>query len=222
MRTRTILAAAAFAVAIIVPAQANAATLRVVTPTNTIFGATPTQVGSARAYLDSKGKSHALKRNTALGQLAAATAYTGSPLTAVYAADLCGALITRIGGISAPKTGYWALVVNNNLAMVGAADLILKKTDEVVWIADNDYSSKNGPFVYNLDAKDNGNGTVTFSGYKIGGPKPIAAAGTLLSVSGVLGVLLDAKGQATVSVAAPWTASIGSTSNIIGSETLNG
>ena len=62
----------------------------------------------------------------------------------------------------------------------------------------------------------------TFSGYKIGGPKPIAAAGTLLSVSGVLGVLLDAKGQATVSVAAPWTASIGSTSNIIGSETLNG
>lgn len=221
MRTRTILAAAAFAVAIIVPASANAATLRVVTPANTIFGATSTQVGSARSYLDSKGKSHALKRNTALGQLAAATAYTGSSLTAIYSAGI-GAYITRIAGVSSPTTGYWALVVNNNLAMVGAADLILKKTDEVVWIADNDYSSKNGPFVYNLDAKDNGNGTVTFSGYKIGGPKPIAAAGTLISVSGVLGVMLDAKGQATVSVATPWTASIGSTSNVIGSETLNG
>ena len=221
MRTRTILAAAAFAVAIIVPAQANAATLRVVSTTKTLFGESPTQVGSARAYLDSKGKSHALKRNTALGQVAAASAYTGTSLTAIYTAGL-GAYITQIAGVSSPKTGYWALVVNNRLAMLGAADVILKKTDEVVWIADEDYLSKNGPFVYNLDAKDNGDGTVTFSGYKIGGPKPVAAAGTLISVSGVLGVMLDAKGKATVSVAKPWTASIGSTSNIIGSETLTG
>jgi hypothetical protein len=220
MRTRNLLVAVAIIGVGIVPATAQAATLRVVTPTKTLFGAEATHVGSAHAYLDSTGKAHALKPRTALGQLVAATGYTGTSLTAIHTPGM-GAYVSRIFGVPSPKTGYWALIVNKRPAMVGADSLILKKTDEVVWIADDDYSSKNGPFVYDLDAKTNADGTVTFTAWRIGGPKPTRAANTLLSVSGILGVTTDAKGQATVTVSAPWTASIGSTGNVIRSETLS-
>lgn len=219
MRTRTILAAAAFAVAIIVPAQATAASLRVVSTTKTVFGATETQVGSARAYVDSKGKGHSLKANTALGQLVAATGWTNTWLTAGYAAGL-GAYVTRIG-VAAPKSGYWALFVNGLPAAVGADNQILKKSDRVLWIADNDYSTRNGPFVYDLIATFNGDGTFTFTGTKVGGPKPKPAAGATLSVSGVPDVTLDANGKATVAVAMPFTSRIVSTRTIVGSEILN-
>ncbi len=215
------LVAAFLCVAALIPATAaSAATLRVVTPTQTVFGATPTQVGSARAYLDSTGKAHALKRGTALGQLVSATGYTGSTLTAVYSAGL-GAYVTRIAGVAAPATGYWSLIVNNRPAAVGADSLVLKRSDEVIWIADNDYSSKNGPFVYDLDAVVNADGTVTFTGWRIGGTKPVRAANTPISVTGLLGATLDANGRLTVAVPANWTASIGARGNVIGSETLS-
>ena len=61
-------------------------------------------------------------------------------------------VVTRIDGVIAPKTGYWELFVNGYPAQLGAADVILTKTDSVVWIADDDYSAKNGPFVYDLRA----------------------------------------------------------------------
>lgn len=221
MRTRTILAAAAFAVAIIVPAQANAATLRVVSPTKTLYGATETQVGSTRAYLDSKGTSHALKANTALGQLVAAAGWTGTSIVAGYSAGL-GAYVTKIAGVAAPKSGYWALFVNGLPAAVGADSQVLTKSDRVIWIGDNDYSVQNGPFVYDLTATKNTDGTVTFTGMKVGGRKPLPAAGLALSVTGVLGATLNARGQTTLTVPEHWTASIGSTGSISGSEILNG
>ncbi|MSO47453.1 MAG: DUF4430 domain-containing protein [Thermoleophilia bacterium] len=219
MRTRTILAAAAFAVAIIVPAQASAAALRVVTPTQTVFGATDTQVGSARAYLDSKGQCHALKTNTALGQLAAAAGWTNTGFAAGYSAGL-GAYVTKIGGVTAPSGGYWAMFVNGLWAAVGADSQVLKKTDRVLWIADSDYSPKNGPFVFDLVARDNGDGTVTFTGTKVGGPKATPAAGATLSVNSGVGATLDAKGKATLTLAAPWTAVINTFLTTYGSAVL--
>jgi hypothetical protein len=212
--------AAAIGAAALIPTTASAATLRVVAQTTTVFGAQATTVGSARAYLDTKGHAHALKANTALGQLVAAAGYVGAPLKAVYYPAYKSAVVTEIDGVNAPKTGYWELFVNGYPSQVGAADLILKKTDSVVWVADTDYSAKNGPFVYELSSKDNGDGTVTFTGVKIGGPKPVPAAGVALSVTGLVGATLDAKGKATLAVTSPWTASIGARGNVLGSETL--
>ncbi|MGI9117187.1 MAG: DUF4430 domain-containing protein [Gaiellales bacterium] len=214
--------AAALGVAALLPATAGAATLRVVTPTKTVFGSTATQVGSARSYVDSKGHVHKLKRHTALGQLVAAAAYTGTALNAVYYPEYGSAVITRIDGVAAPKTGYWELFVNGYPSQIGAADVILKKTDSVVWIADDDYSVNDGPFVYDLRSKTNADGTVTFTGWRIGGSKPIPATGQRLIVNGALTAPLDAKGKLTLAVSHPWTASIGERGNIVGSEALTG
>ncbi len=211
--------AAALGLAVLAPVSAQAASLRVVTPERTIFA--DTYVGSARAYLDSRGTAHKLKPRTALGQLVSATGYTGTGLTAVYTAGL-GAYVTKIAGVSSPKTGYWSLIVNNVPAMVGAGDTQLKATDEVIWIADTDYSSKNGPFVYDLDATKNADGTVTFAGFRVGGAKPKAAAGAVVTVNGTISVTLDANGSARVVPPAQWSASIGSRGNVIASETLTG
>jgi len=216
MRMRTILTAAAMAVAIIVPAQASAATLRVVSGTANIFGATTTTVASASAYVDSKGKRHTLKPNTVLGQIAT----TGLPYTAVYSAGL-GAYLTKIVGVKAPKQGYWSLLINGKPSMVGAADARLKATDSVVWIADTDYSSKNGPFTYDLTATPNANGTVTFTGSRIGGAKPIIAGGAPLTVNGTVVGNLDKQGQLTITPPATWTASIGAKLKIVGSGILS-
>ena len=221
MRTRHLLVAAAIGAVALIPTTANAATLRVVTPAKTVFGATATSVGSARAYLDSKGKAHALKANTALGQLVAAAGYTGTSINAVYSAGM-GAYVTKIDGVAAPKTGYWELFVNDLPAAVGADALVLRKSDRVLWIADSDYSAKNGPFVYDLTAQKNSDGTITFTGWRVGGPKPVPAAGVMISVTGLVGATLNAKGQTTLTLPEPWTASIGARGTVIGSETLSG
>ena len=150
-----------------------------------------------------------------------ASAYTNTEFEAVYFPEYKSAMVTEIAGVRAPKTGYWALFVNGSPAQLGAADVILKPTDSVVWIADTDYSAKNGPFVYDLASKDNGNGTVTFTGIRIGGTRPKPAAGVAITVNGTA-VTLDAKGKATIAIAHPWTASIGARGNVLASETLTG
>ena len=99
---------------------------------------------------------------------------------------------------------------------------MLKNSDSAVWIADTDYSAKNGPFVFDLMSKTNADGTVTFTGWKIGGPKPVAAVGERLLINNVLTAPLDAKGKLTVAVPEAWTASIGYRGNIVGSDTLAG
>ena len=218
MRTRNILAAAAFAVAIIVPTTASAATLRVVSGGQNVFGATATDVTSARAYVDSKGKRHVLKANSAMGQIVA----TSLPYTAVYDATYNAAYLTRIVATKAPATGYWALFVNGTMSMTGATDATLKASDEVVWILDNDYSSKNGPYAYDLNAKNNGNGTVTFSATRMGGAKAIVAGGAPLEVNGVKVGNLNASGTLTVSLTSPWTAQIPTKKKIAASEKLAG
>ena len=218
MRTRNILAAAAFAVAIIVPTTASAATLRVVSGGQNVFGATATDVTSARAYVDSKGKRHVLKANSAMGQVVA----TGLPYTAVYDATYNAAYLTRIAGTKAPATGYWALFVNGTMSMTGATDATLKASDEVVWILDNDYSSKNGPYAYDLNAKNNGNGTITFSATRMGGTKAIVAGGAPLHINGAKIGNLAADGTLTITPVGAWTAQIPAKGRIAASETLAG
>lgn len=222
MRTRHLLVAAVIGAAALIPATASAATLRVVTDAKTIFGATATEVGSARAYVDTKGHVHKLRANTALGQLVAAAAYRNAPIKAVYYPDFGDAVVTTINGHTAPKTGYWQLFVNGYPAQLGASATILKHSDSAVWIADTDYSAKNGPFVFDLQSQKNADGTVTFTGWKIGGRKPVPAVGERLLINDVLTAPLDAKGKLTVAVPAMWTASIGYRGNIVGSDTLNG
>ena len=218
MRTRTILAAAAIGVAALIPTTASAATLRVVSGGQNVFGATATDVTSARAYVDSKGKRHVLKADSAMGQIVA----TGLPYTAVYDASYNAAYLTRIVGASASASGYWAFFINGTMSMTGATDATLKASDEVVWLVDSDYSAKNGPFTYDLDAKTNANGTVTFSATRIGGPKAIVAGGAPLQINGAKIGNLAADGSLTITPVGAWTAQIPAKGRIAASETLAG
>ena len=218
MRTRHLLVAAAIGAAALIPTTANAATLRVVSDAKNVFGATTTDVASARSYVDSKGKRHALKAGTAMGQIVE----TGLPYTAVFDASYNAAYLTRIVGASASATGYWAFFVNGVLSMTGATDTTLKASDEVVWLLDSDYSAKNGPFTYDLDAKANANGTVTFSATRIGGPKAIVAGGAPLHINGAKIGNLAADGTLTITPTGAWTAQIPAKGKIAASETLAG
>lgn len=219
MRTRQLLVAVAVGVAALIPtAAASAATLRVVSDAENVFGATASDVSSAMSYVDSKGKRHALKANTAMGQIVE----TGLPYTAVYDAGYDAAYLTRIVGVSASASGYWAFFVNGTPSMTGATDTKLKASDEVVWLVDSDYSTKNGPFTYDLDAKANANGTVTFSATRIGGPKAIVAGGAPLWINGAKVGNLAADGTLTITPSGTWTAQIPAKGRIAASETLAG
>jgi len=218
MRTRHLLVAAAIGAAALIPTTANAATLRVVSDGQNVFGATATDVTSARSYTDSKGKRHALKANTAMGQIVA----TGLPYTAVFDASYNAAYLTRLVGVKAATTGYWAFFVNGTLSMTGATDATLKSSDEVVWLVDSDYSTKNGPYAYNLDAKTNANGTVTFSATRIGSAKAIVAGGAPLLINGAKVGNLAADGTLTITPTGAWTAQVPAKGKIAASETLAG
>ncbi len=218
MRTRHLLVAAALGAAALIPTTANAATLRVVSDGQNVFGATATEVASATSYTDSAGKKHTLKAGTAMGQIVE----TGLAYTAVYDASYNAAYLTRIVGVKAAKTGYWAFFVNGALSMTGATDAKLKASDEVVWLVDSDYSTKNGPFTYDLDAKTNANGTVTFSATRIGGPKAIVAGGAPLHINGAKVGNLAADGTLTITPTGAWTAQIPAKGRIAASETLAG
>jgi len=218
MRTRHLLVAAAIGAAALIPTTANAATLRVVSDGQNVFGAKATDVTSARSYTDSKGKRHALKANTAMGQIVA----TGLPYTAVFDASYNAAYLTRLVGVKAATTGYWAFFVNGTLSMTGATDATLKSSDEVVWLVDSDYSTKNGPYAYNLDAKTNANGTVTFSATRIGSAKAIVAGGAPLLINGAKVGNLAADGTLTITPTGAWTAQVPAKGKIAASETLAG
>jgi len=210
--------AAAIGAAALIPTTANAATLRVVSDGQNVFGAKATDVTSARSYTDSKGKRHALKANTAMGQIVA----TGLPYTAVFDASYNAAYLTRLVGVKAATTGYWAFFVNGTLSMTGATDATLKPSDEVVWLVDSDYSTKNGPYAYNLDAKTNANGTVTFSATRIGSAKAVAAGGAPLLINGAKVGNLAADGTLTITPTGAWTAQVPAKGKIAASETLAG
>ena len=219
MRTRQILVAAAVGVVALIPATAaSAATLRVVSDAKNVFGETATTVTSATSYIDSKGKTHKLAANTAMGQIVE----TGLPYTAVYDAGYNAAYLTRIVGAKAPATGYWAFYVNDAPSTLGATDAKLKTTDEVVWIVDNDYSNANGPFAYDLNTKVNGDGTVTFTAMRFGANKAIAAGGAPLLVNGVKAANFDAKGRLTLPLSTGWTAQIPAKGKIAPSEIVAG
>jgi hypothetical protein len=210
--------AAAIGAAALIPTTASAATLRVVSDGQNVFGAKATDVTSARSYTDSKGKRHVLKANTAMGQIVA----TGLPYTAVFDASYNAAYLTRLVGVKAATTGYWAFFVNGTLSMTGATDATLKSSDEVVWLVDSDYSTKNGPYAYNLDAKTNANGTVTFSATRIGSAKAIVAGGAPLLINGAKVGNLAADGTLTITPTGAWAAQIPAKGKIAASETLAG
>ena len=207
MRTRSILVAAAVIGAALIPTTADAATLRVVAGKRTLLSVVQINVGSARSYMDTTGRAHRLKANTALGQLIAANAFYNTYAQVGYMAGL-GGFVTRIAGVAAPKKGYWALFVNGDMASLGADSTILDRGDDVVWIADDDYSSTNGPWVYRLTATQHASGLVTFTGIRIGGAEATPAKGAVLELGGVRIGVLDAKGRLTVRPEGAWTAKL--------------
>ena len=222
MYAKGFLVAVVISAASIIPTQAAATTLRIVANGTTVFGATAPNVGSARAYIDTTGVARKLAAKTALGQLVAATSYTGLSYTAVHFEGL-GEQITSIGGVKAPSGGYWEVFVNGRPAMVGASSLKLKTADTVVWLLDNDYKLSNGPFVFELAAKRNADGTTTFTGTRIGAARPTPAAGAALSGFGVAGAVLDAQGQVTLpGLPAGWQATIAATAGTSASQILGG
>lgn len=208
MRTRSLLVAAAVIGAALIPtASADAATLRVVAGKRTLLSVTQVNAGSTRSYIDTAGRAHRLRANTALGQLVAANAFYNTYIRVGYMSGL-GGFVTTIAGIPAPEGGYWALFVNGDMAMLGADSTVIGRDDAVVWLADDDYSSANGPWAYQLSADEHANGTVTFTGIRIGGAKATPAKGAPVLLDGVRIGVLDAKGRLVTRPEGPWTARI--------------
>lgn len=221
MRLRCILIAAAVGVAALAPATADAATLRVVSGKRTLLSVTQVNVGSARSYLDMRGRSHRLRARTALGQLVAANAFFNTWLRVAYMSGL-GAYVTTIAGVPAPTGGYWALFVNGDMAMVGADSLIVGRDDSVMWIADDDYKSANGPWAYVLTAAQNADGTTTLTGRKVGGATAVPAKGATLIINGSPQGALDARGRVTLALHDAWTARLAAGRRTAASLTIAG
>lgn len=194
MSPRKILVAAVALAIMVVPTVAQGATIRVTAENAPQLGNLEWEAGSARAYVDSSGKAHALKRNTALGQLIAATAFTDTRL-GIFQYSF-GPFVTRIGNRGAKATSGWLFFVNGAPAKVGAADQILKPRDRVLWMFDRN-TSKAGPFALDVQTELGNGGTVVSTVRKIGGKKPVAAAGATILIDGIAVGTTDAKGQYT-------------------------
>ncbi len=147
MGPRTIVAAALTA-ALVVP-MAHAAPgqrnhLRVVDARKNVLDYKA--VGAARSWADTAGGAHALGPNTAMGQLVAGAAFAGLDVGIEPSS-----FVTSIDGVPGGATGSWALLIDNAMSPVGAADATLSAGQEVVWLRDPDFASA-GPAYLDLDA----------------------------------------------------------------------
>lgn len=192
MSPRTILVAVAALAIMVVPAVAQGATVRVTSYNAPQLGNLEWRVGSARAYVDTRGRAHRLQRNTALGQLVAATAYTRTPLR-VFQYSF-GPYVTRIGVRKARPTSGWLLFVNGRPAQVGAADVVLRRDDRALWMYDGNIAKK-GPYALDVQTEIADDLTVVSTVTKVGGPKPVPAAGAKILIDGVVVGTTDAEGR---------------------------
>ncbi len=164
--SRTRLAALAVSAAVtslapaVAPTAAQAdtrAALRVTTVERQLFQIDA--AGAARSWRDLDGRTHALPKNRALGQLVTGTSLFGRHL-GVASTEL-GPFVQNIAGVAARDKAFWAFFVNNAFAPVGARDYELQRGDEVVWLLDPDFS-KPGPNYLDLDLVAQRRSTATF------------------------------------------------------------
>jgi hypothetical protein len=203
MSVRRLVVAVIASAVMALPAVAGAATIRVTSATAPQLGNLEWESGSVRSYVDTTGKAHRLGTATALGQLVAATAFTGTPVRLQYF-DGLGAYVARIGSVKMGPKSAWMLFVNGRLASVGAADLRLKQSDRALWVLDPDYSKK-GPFVLDATAEVVGADSVKVTVTTIGGAKPRPAVGATIEFDGIAVGTTDEKGEFTYRLPTPAT-----------------
>ena len=175
-----------------VPGVASAASIRVTSHGAPQLGNLEWNAGSARSYVDTRGDTHRLQRRTALGQLVAATAFTGTPLR-IFQYSF-GPYVTRIGVRGAKPTSGWMVFINGLPAQVGAADVILKRADRVLWMYDPNIAKK-GPYALDVRTEVRDDGSILSTVHKVGGPKPVPAAGASIIIDGARVGATDANGQ---------------------------
>lgn len=202
MTTRSILATVALLAAFIVPLSAHGATIRVTSAAEPMLGNLEWDAGSAPAYVNDTGVAAALPARSALGQLVAATSFTGTPLVVSEFAGL-GAYVASIGTVKVGPKGAWMLFVNGRSSQVGAGSLQLAKGDRVLWVLDTDYAKK-GPFVLDAQVTKRADGDVLVRVTKVGGTKPVAAKGATVIVDGNAVGVTDADGRLTYTPQGDW------------------
>lgn len=204
MSTRRFLVTAVAIATLVIPTVAHGATIRVTSAKQPLLGNLEWSSGSARAFLADDGTPRALKANTALGQLVAATAFTGTALDVGEFAGL-GVYVEAIGGEKVGPKGAWMFYVNGRAAQVGADSQVLRGSDEVIWWLDTDYGKKD-PVILDLSAKTQADGTVLFTARKADGKGFKAAKGATIVIDGAKAGTTNAKGQLRVTPAGDWDA----------------
>lgn len=192
MSKRTILTTLLALAILVFPVAAHGASIRVAAAGSPYLGNLEWEAGSARTYLASDGTAHVLKPNTALGQLVAASAFTDTRL--VITQFSFGPFVSAVGNRGGRPTEGWLYFVNGRPAQVGAADLVLKQRDRVLWLFDPDVS-KPGPFVLDVTSTTTANGRTTITVRKIGGKRPVPAKGAAILIDGTRVGTADAKGR---------------------------
>lgn len=215
MSTRTILVTVAAIAAMVVPTVAHGATIRVTSEKQPLLGNLEWESGSARAYLNDAGKPRALARNTALGQLIAATAFTDTKLVIAEFAGL-GPYVKSIGTERLGSKGAWDVYINGKTPQLGAGVLKLGKADQVIWFLDSDYSKK-GPVILDLKVEQLLGG-ILFTVRKADGKGLKPAAGATVTLDGAVIGTTDAKGQLSHASTADWNEAIATMQGAIDSQ----
>jgi len=192
MSKRTFLTTLLALAILVFPVAAHGASIRVAAAGSPYLGNLEWEAGSARTYMASDETVHLLKPNTALGQLVAATAFTDTRL--VITQFSFGPFVSAIGQRGGRATEGWLYFVNGRPAQVGAADLVLKPKDRVLWLFDPD-TGKAGPFVLDVTSATTANGRTTITVRKIGGQRPVPAKGAAILLDGVRVGTTDARGR---------------------------
>jgi hypothetical protein len=196
MSTRTILVTIVALATTVIPAVAQAATIRVTTEQGGLLGNREWVSGSARSYVNDSRTAMMLPRKTALGQLVAATSFAGTPLVVSEFAGL-GPYVKSIGTIRVGARGAWMLWVNGRAASVGAGSLVLKRSDRALWVLDGNYARR-GPSVLDLRHRVTASGTTVFTVRTSSGKGWKAAKGASVIADGVSLGVTDAKGVLSV------------------------
>jgi hypothetical protein len=174
---RAVLAIAAVGIAITPAAHAARSNVRVTTLAGDLVAQTVS--GAARSVVDGAGTPHALPADTALGQLAAVTATADVSLLVEYSAF--GAYVSGIGRL-AYGNAYWELFVDNAPSEVGAADVTIAPTHELVWLLNPDFNGPDPTFL-DLDRTRSSGGRVTVRVTR-SGKAPAPAAGATVRING--------------------------------------
>jgi hypothetical protein len=215
MSTRTILVTIVAIATLVIPTVAQGATIRVTSAKQPLLGNLEWDSGSTRSYVNDTGAALTLPANTALGQLVAATAFTSTALTIGEFAGL-GPYVKTIGTERLGAKGAWDIYVNGKTPQVGAGSLVLRKSDQVIWFLDTDYSKK-GPVVLDLQVKQLLGG-ILFTVRKADGKGLKPAKGATITLDGTAIGTTNAKGQLSFADSADWNEAHATMKGAIGSQ----